>query len=66
MKNCTAVWVVADIVRAVDNKTAKEMLGDSFRRQLFTDGMYGMVTFVCTKNDQNLRPSEMTGYVSCL
>ena len=31
LKRCGAVWVVADITRAVDNKTAKDLLGQQFR-----------------------------------
>lgn len=38
MKTCTAIWVVAPINRAVDDKTAKNLLGESFRRQLKYDG----------------------------
>ena len=51
LQNCDAVWIVADIVRAVDNRTAKDLLGDAFRRQLFLDGQYANLTFVCTKAD---------------
>jgi hypothetical protein len=31
MKACTGLWIVAPINRAVDDKTAKSLLGDSFR-----------------------------------
>lgn len=31
MKACTALWIVAPITRAVDDKTAKSLLGDTFR-----------------------------------
>lgn len=31
MKACTGLWIVAPITRAVDDKTAKSLLGDSFR-----------------------------------
>ena len=34
LKCCNAIWIVADITRAVDNKTAKDLLGDQFRRQM--------------------------------
>ena len=51
LQNCDAVWIVADIVRAVDNRTAKDLLGEAFRRQLFLDGQYANLTFVCTKSD---------------
>ncbi|KAK1836798.1 nuclear GTPase SLIP-GC [Podospora conica] len=51
MKTCTAIWVVAPINRAVDDKTAKNLLGESFRRQLKYDGTYTSVTFICSKTD---------------
>ncbi|XP_077788779.1 nuclear GTPase SLIP-GC isoform X2 [Podarcis muralis] len=51
LKNCRAVWVVASITRAVDDKTAKETLSASVRRQLLMDGLYGSLAFVCTKSD---------------
>ncbi|KAK4236644.1 hypothetical protein C8A03DRAFT_16733 [Achaetomium macrosporum] len=51
MKACTGLWIVAPITRAVDDKTAKSLLGDSFRRQLKYDGTYSAVTFICTKTD---------------
>ncbi|KAL5022560.1 hypothetical protein ScPMuIL_001715 [Solemya velum] len=60
LKKCTAVWVVADINRAVDDKTAKDLLGENFRRQLLMDGQYGNIGFVCTKTDI-LTPFEIIG-----
>ncbi|KAK0627656.1 hypothetical protein B0T14DRAFT_563438 [Immersiella caudata] len=50
-KACTGLWIVAPITRAVDDKTAKSLLGDSFRRQLKYDGIYSAVTFICSKTD---------------
>ncbi|KXH59774.1 hypothetical protein CSAL01_06423 [Colletotrichum salicis] len=38
-------------VAAVDDKTAKSLLGDSFKRQLKYDGIYSAVTFICSKTD---------------
>lgn len=58
LKRCSAVWVVASIHRAVDDRTAKELLGEHFRRQLLMDGQYGAISFVCTKTDI-LVPSEI-------
>ncbi|XXG94887.1 hypothetical protein Hte_001146 [Hypoxylon texense] len=40
MKSCTSLRIVAPITRAIDDKTAKLLLGDSFRRQLKYDGTY--------------------------
>jgi hypothetical protein len=51
LRKCSAVWVVAAINRAVDDRTAKELLGEHFRRQLLMDGQYGNVSFICTKTD---------------
>ena len=40
MRKCSGFWIVAPIVRAVDEKTAKDMLGQSFKRQLQMDGSF--------------------------
>ncbi|KAL4234557.1 hypothetical protein ACF0H5_006198 [Mactra antiquata] len=58
LKNCTAVWVVSSIERAIDDKTAKDLLGENFRRQLLMDGQYGSIAFICTKTDV-ITPSEI-------
>jgi len=42
---------VAPITRAVDDKAAKSLLGESFKRQLKYDGTYSRVTFICSKTD---------------
>lgn len=51
MKSCTGLWIVAPITRAVDDKTAKSLLGDTFKRQLKYDGTYSTVSFICSKTD---------------
>lgn len=51
MKECTGLWIVAPINRAVDDKAAKTLLGDTFKRQLKFDGSYSSVTFICSKTD---------------
>jgi len=51
MRDCSGLWIVAPITRAVDDKTAKTLLGDSFKRQLKCDGTYSAVTFICSKTD---------------
>ncbi|KAL8683181.1 MAG: hypothetical protein Q9186_000793 [Xanthomendoza sp. 1 TL-2023] len=38
MKQTTGLWIVAPITRAVDDKAAKTLLGEPFRRQLKLDG----------------------------
>lgn len=50
-KQCTGLWIVAPITRAVDDKAAKTLLGESFKRQLKYDGTYSSVTFICSKTD---------------
>ena len=32
------IWIVAPIKRAVDDGTAKELMGDAFKRRLLMDG----------------------------
>ncbi|KAJ7781316.1 hypothetical protein B0H16DRAFT_1671621 [Mycena metata] len=53
MKKANCVWVLAPIQRAVDEKTAKGLLGDAFRTQLMMDGGYddSTITFIATKCD---------------
>ncbi|KAK2014761.1 hypothetical protein LZ32DRAFT_527996 [Colletotrichum eremochloae] len=51
VKECSSLWVVAPINRAVDDKTAKTLLGDQFKQQLKYDGLYNNITFICTKAD---------------
>lgn len=51
MKECTNLWIVAPISRAVDDKASQQLLGDSFKRQLQMDGSYNDVTFICSKTD---------------
>ena len=51
MKQCSGLWIVAPITRAVDDKAAKSLLGDSFKRQLKYDGTYSNMTFICSKTD---------------
>lgn len=40
MKSCTGLWIVAPINRAVDDKAAKSLLGESFKRQLKLDDFF--------------------------
>ncbi|KAL8725127.1 MAG: hypothetical protein Q9181_006531, partial [Wetmoreana brouardii] len=51
VKQTTGLWIVAPINRAVDDKAAKNLLGESFKRQLKMDGGLGAVTFICSKTD---------------
>lgn len=49
---CSSIWIVSPINRAVDDKAAKHLLGTSFKLQLTMDGNYSNVTFVCSKTDE--------------
>ncbi|KAL8765481.1 MAG: hypothetical protein Q9209_007452 [Squamulea sp. 1 TL-2023] len=51
MKQITGLWIVTPINRAVDDKAAKNLLGQSFKRQLKLDGGFESVTFICSKTD---------------
>jgi GTPase SAR1 family protein len=51
MQQCTGLWIVAPITRAVDDKAAKTLLGESFKMQLKYDGGFSSVTFICSKTD---------------
>ena len=43
--------------RSVNDGTAKELLGEQFKRRLLMDGQYGNVFFVCTQTD-DIEPTE--------
>lgn len=51
MKQCSGLWIVAPITRAVDDKVARDLLGGHFKRQMKFDGMISNVTFICSKTD---------------
>ncbi|KAK0753134.1 Dynamin family-domain-containing protein [Schizothecium vesticola] len=51
IQNCSGLWVVAPITRAVDDKTAHNLMGTTFRRQMQFDGAYGNMSFICSKTD---------------
>jgi hypothetical protein len=44
-------WIVSNITRATNDRTAKNMLSESFRRQLLMDGQFGSLVFVATQSD---------------
>jgi hypothetical protein len=58
LRNCSCIWIVAPIKRAVDDGTAKELLGEQFKRRLLMDGQYGNVSFICTQTD-DCEPTEI-------
>ncbi|KAK9844653.1 hypothetical protein WJX74_005184 [Apatococcus lobatus] len=51
LKQCNAIWIVSPIIRAVNDRAAKDLLSKSFRTQMLMDGQYGAITFVATKTD---------------
>ncbi|KAK0453568.1 hypothetical protein EV421DRAFT_2030518 [Armillaria borealis] len=60
MKTCACIWILAPITRAVDDKTARDLLGDAFKMQLMitfllriVDGNYDdhAITFIASKCD---------------
>ena len=51
LQKCDAVWILAPITRAVDDNTAKDLIGETFKRQLLMDGQYSAVTFICSTTD---------------
>ncbi|KAI5816791.1 hypothetical protein BZA77DRAFT_263802 [Pyronema omphalodes] len=59
IQNCTGLWVVAPITRAVDEKSAHKLMGEGFRRQLLMDGGFSSISFICSKAD-DISVSEAT------
>jgi GTPase SAR1 family protein len=51
LEQCSSLWIVAPITRAVDDRTARILLDDAFKRQVQLDGVLGCITFVCSKTD---------------
>ncbi|EFQ97985.1 hypothetical protein MGYG_01021 [Nannizzia gypsea CBS 118893] len=51
IKNCSGLWVLAPITRAVDDHSARVLLGDGFKRQLQLDGGMSQLAFICSKTD---------------
>ena len=64
LRNADGVWIVSNIKRAVDDRIAKDLLGTTFRRMLFMDGMAsapgeggasaGGLAFIATQTDEVL------------
>ncbi|KAG8961273.1 hypothetical protein FRC03_005582 [Tulasnella sp. 419] len=44
MQQCHCIWILAPITRAVDDKVAKDLLGQAFKTQLLMDGNYDTST----------------------
>jgi hypothetical protein len=52
LENCSNIWIVAPMKRAVDDGTAKNLMGDQFKRRALMDGQYGNISFICTSTDK--------------
>lgn len=52
LQHCDAVWIVAPIIRAANDSSGSELLGEGIRRQLHRDGTINRLTFVCSKTDE--------------
>lgn len=52
LHRCNALFVVAPMNRAMDDKVARNLMGRNFRRQLLMEGGYGCVTFIASKADE--------------
>ncbi|KAE8149624.1 hypothetical protein BDV25DRAFT_140603 [Aspergillus avenaceus] len=52
MKRCSAHWIVSPINRAVDDKVARDLLGQNMKLQMHMDCAFNDITFVCTKTDE--------------
>lgn len=58
IQRCSSIWIVTPIMRAVDDKTAQNLLGRSFKTQFQYDGAESKITFICTKTD-DISPMEV-------
>ncbi|KAH8045915.1 hypothetical protein JL722_13967 [Aureococcus anophagefferens] len=50
LKEADSVWIVSNINRAVNDRSAKDLLGESFKRTLLMDGAYGRLVFAATQS----------------
>jgi len=51
LKDADMIWIVSNINRAVNDKTAKDLLSHQFRSQLLMDGSYDRLCFIATQSD---------------
>lgn len=51
IKTCSNLFIVAPLTRAVDDKSAKDILNESFKRQMKLDGTYNKAIVVGSKSD---------------
>ncbi|PSR90408.1 hypothetical protein BD289DRAFT_452420 [Coniella lustricola] len=61
LSEANAIYIAAPIQRAVNDKTARNLLGKTFRMQMMMDNNISNVVFICTKiEDINPRESMRT------
>ncbi|XP_053395729.1 nuclear GTPase SLIP-GC-like [Mercenaria mercenaria] len=48
---CEHIWIVSSIHRAINDRTAQDLLGEQLRSQFYMNGQLGAVSFICTKTD---------------
>ncbi|KAK7749363.1 hypothetical protein SLS62_008215 [Diatrype stigma] len=51
IEKCHGIWIVASIQRAVDDNSAQNLLGRSFKQQMQLDGNLSNISFICSKTD---------------
>ncbi|KAH6654027.1 Dynamin family-domain-containing protein [Truncatella angustata] len=51
IEQCSGLWVVAPISRAVSDKTAQKLLGETFKLQMKYDGSFSTMAFIASKTD---------------
>jgi hypothetical protein len=60
MAQATSIWLVANITRATNDKTTKDMLTLSLRKWLCENGQLGEVVLVTTQSDVLVRSEIVT------
>lgn len=61
LKNSHTIWIVANITRAVDDKTAKDMLGENFRRQV-RESLFSRCFFAISSQPTDLCSAAHDGW----
>lgn len=51
LKTCSHLFIVTPMTRAVDDKSANDLLSDSFKRQMKLDGTYDTATIIASQSD---------------
>ncbi|XP_053391311.1 uncharacterized protein LOC128554102, partial [Mercenaria mercenaria] len=51
LDKCDHIWIVSSIHRAINDRTAQQLLGEQQRSQFYMNGQFDAVSFICTKTD---------------